>query len=424
MHFVGTYGGTTRQMLGTDTVMPLTDTALRRLKTEAKPYKLADGGGLYLFVKPNGTKSWRIDYRFLGKRKTLSIGAYPAVTLADARTRREASKALLAQGKDPSVQKRAEKRAAIVANANTFGAIAEEYLLKIERDGRSQATLNKNKWMMVDLTAPLAGRPISEISSADVLEVLRTIERSGRVETALATRAAIGRVFRFAIATARAENDPTFALRGALQRHLPTSYPAVTTKAELGGLMRAIYGYQGWASLSAALKIQAICFARPGETRTMSWQEVNLEEARWTIPANKTKMRRDHEVPLSRQAVAVISQMKELSGTGAYVFPSMMSGKKLLSENSMNSALRRMGFTHEEHTAHGFRSTASTILNESGLFSPDVIELQLAHQDSNAVRRIYNRAVHWEERARMMQWWADLLDSVRDSENEPTDISG
>ena len=294
----------------------------------------------------------------------------------------------------------------------------------MERDGRSQATLNKNRWMMAHLAAPLAAWPISEISSADVLEVLRTIERSGRIETALATRAAIGRVFRFAIATARAENDPTFALRGALQRHRPTSYPAVTTKAELGGLMRAIYGYQGWPSLSAALKVQALCFARPGETRTMTWQEVHLEEARWIIPAAKTKMRREHEVPLSTQAVAVIAAMKELSGTGAYVFPSMMSGKKLLSENSMNSALRRMGFTHEEHTAHGFRSTASTILNESGLFSPDVIELQLAHQDSNAVRRIYNRAAHWDERVRMMQWWADLLDSARGTGSKPSEAHG
>jgi integrase len=239
------------------------------------------------------------------------------------------------------------------------------------------------------------------------------IEKSGRVESALATRSAIGRVFRFAIATARAENDPTSALRGALQRHVPVSHPALTTRKELGGLMRAIYGYEGWSSLVAALKIQALCFARPGETRSMEWSELDLGNAIWTIPAAKTKMRREHHVPLSRQAIEILKHMNMLFGDEQRVFPSMMSGKNLLSENSLNSALRRMGVGDSEHTAHGFRSSASSILNESGLFKADAIEAQLAHVDGSKVRRIYNRATYWEERVRMMQWWADMLDEER-----------
>jgi len=242
---------------------------------------------------------------------------------------------------------------------------------------------------------------------------LTSIEKSGRVESALATRAAIGRVFRYAIATARAENDPTSALRGALQRHVPVNHAALTTKAEMGGLMRAIYGYKGWPSLVAALKIQALCFARPGETRSMEWVELDLENAIWTIPARKAKMRREHHVPLSRQAVEIIKEIRELYGEGVFVFPSMMSGKKLLSENSMNSALRRMGIGGHEHTAHGFRSSASSILNECGEFKPDAVEAQLAHLDGSTVRRVYNRATYWEERVRMMQWWADILDQSR-----------
>ena len=291
--------------------------------------------------------------------------------------------------------------------------LAAEFLEKMRRDKRADATVAKNQWMLETLAAKLRPFPITQISARDVLAVLTTIERSGRVESALATRAAIGRVFRFAIATARAEHDPTSSLRGALQRHTPVNHPALTSKDDVGGLLRAIYGYEGWPSLVAALKIQALCFARPGETRAMLWSELDLSAATWTIPAGKTKMRREHQVPLSRQALGVLTDLRELNLDHTLVFPSMMSGKKLLSENSMNSALRRMGIGHAEHTAHGFRSTASTILNESGEFSDDAIEAQLAHLDTRAVRRIYNRAQYWEERVLMMQWWADMLDEFR-----------
>lgn len=393
--------------------MALTDVHIRNAKKAEKPYKLPDGRGLYLYVSTAGGKSWRLDYAYFGKRKTLTLGSYPALGLAEARTRRDEVKKKLSEGLDPSLAKKREQLAAKAAAGNTFGLIADEFITKLRRDKRAEPTIDKNTWMLKVLAKKLSPYPITQISAKDVLDVLNVIEKSGRIESALATRSAIGRVFRFAIATARAENDPTSALRGALQRHVPVSHPALTTRKELGGLMRAIYGYDGWPSLVAALKIQALCFARPGETRSMEWPELDLENAIWTIPAAKTKMRREHQVPLSRQAMEVIKLMKDLFGDKPQVFPSMMSGKTLLSENSMNSALRRMGVGEEEHTAHGFRSSASSILNESGAFSADAIEAQLAHLDAREVRRIYNRATYWDERVKMMQWWADMLDEER-----------
>jgi integrase len=401
--------------------MPLTDVQIRNAKKSEKPYKLPDGKGLYLYISQAGGKSWRLDYAYFGKRRTLTLGTYPALGLADARVRRDEAKKKLSEGLDPSLAKKREQLAAKAAAGNTFGLIADEFIEKLRRDKRAEPTIDKNTWMLKELAKKLSPYPITQISAKDVLDVLSVIEKSGRVESALATRSAIGRVFRFAIASARAENDPTSALRGALQRHVPVSHPALTTRGELGGLMRAIYGYEGWSSLVAALKIQALCFARPGETRSMEWSELDLHNSLWTIPAAKAKMRREHHVPLSRQAVEIIKHMQTLFGDGQHVFPSMMSGKKVLSENSMNSALRRMGVVDSEHTAHGFRSSASSILNESGLFKPDAIEAQLAHVDGSKVRRIYNRATYWDERVQMMQWWADMLDEERTRKQSQVD---
>ncbi|MBW9090815.1 integrase arm-type DNA-binding domain-containing protein [Rhizobium wenxiniae] len=393
--------------------MPLTDIQIRNAKAGDKPRKLTDANGLYLYISAAGGKSWRLDYNFFGKRKTLTLGSYPALTLAVARSLRDEAKRKLAEGLDPSLAKKRQQLEAKAAAGNTFGLIADEFIDKLRRDRRAEPTIAKNTWMLKVLAVKLAPYPITQITAKDILAVLASIEKSGRVESALATRSTIGRVFRYAIATARAEADPTSALRGALQRHVPTSHPALTTRSQLGGIMRAIYGYDGWPSLVAALKIQALCFARPGETRSMEWAEIDLKDRVWTIPAGKTKMRREHHVPLSRQAIEVIDQMRVLYGEDDNVFPSMMSGKRLLSENSMNSALRRMGIGSHEHTAHGFRSSASSILNECGHFKPDAIEAQLAHLDSSKVRRVYNRATYWEERAHMMQWWADMLDNER-----------
>jgi len=391
--------------------MALTDTAVRNLKSLEKAYKKTDGNGLYLLVKPNGTKTWRYDYAIFGTRKTLSIGVYPLVSLAAAREARDAAKRLIATNVDPMQQKRVDKIAATAAADNTFGKVADEFLAKMKADGRSDPTMTKNTWMLRELAAPLSKRPIADIRPKEILEILRKLADSGRVESSLATRAAIGRVFRYAVACDIVDTDPTYALRGALRNHTPTSFPAVTSEAEVGGLVRAINGYDGWPTLAAALKIQMYCFCRPGETRTMEWSEVDLEKAIWRIPAHKTKLRRPHDVPLSKQAVAVIATMDAYRGTGDVVFRSMMSGKKHLSENSMNSVLRRIGFTQDQHTAHGFRSTASTLLNESRQFRGEVIEMQLAHKDKDSIRAIYNRAQYWDERVPMMQWWADYLDA-------------
>ena len=386
---------------------------LRTRKAESAPYKLADGGGLYLLVQPNGTRSWRMDYRFAGKRKTLSIGLYPTVGLSDARQKREDAKRLIADGQDPSTKKRLDRIHLANVHANTFGLVAEEFLGKMKRDGKAEPTITKNRWMMMELAAPLARRPVSEISAAEVLETLRSIERSGRIDSAVATRAAIGRVMRYAIATSRAENDPTYALRGALQRPQVVSHPGLTKPKAVAGLMRAVFEDEGWPTLVGALKIQALCWARPGETRRMEWDELDLDKSVWTIPPHKMKMRRPHDVPLSRQAVETIKSMLPFTEGKTFVFASHMSGKTVLSENSMNSALRRMGFSGTVHVAHGFRTTASTMLNESRQFDPDVIEAQLAHQDPKKVRRVYNRAEYWDERVRMMQWWADEIDRLR-----------
>lgn len=402
--------------------MPLIETALRALKPTDKPYKRADGGGLYILVQSNGTMVWRLDYRFLGVRKTLALGTYPAVTLAQARAAREAAKSVLAAGLDPSAERKAERARALAEAENTFELVAREMIDKMRADGRAEATIKKNEWMLLELAKPLAKRPVARVPAADVLTVLRKIERSGRVESALATRAAIGRVFRYAIATARAENDPTSALSGALQQHIPVSHPALVKPSAVGGLMRALDDYDGWFTLKALIKFCAYSFPRPSEGRTMEWSELDLDEGIWTIPAEKAKMRRPHEVPLSRQALSIVRDLQEHTGQYQYVFKSMRPSKLLLSENSMNSALRRMGFTKDQHTAHGFRSTASSLLNESKLFHPDVIELQLAHQDKDAVRRVYNRAEHWAERVRMMQWYADYLDELARG-SRPADFS-
>lgn len=399
--------------------MLLKDTALRNLKVVQKDTKLADGGGMYLQVKPTGTKTFRMDYRYLGKRKTLTFGQYPDLSLSEARRMREDARRLLATGVDPGEKKKADKRSAIIAQGNTFGVIVDEFLAKMEKDKRAEPTLVKNRWMLRELAAPLTRRPINEISASEVLAVLKKIEDTGRRESALATRAAIGRVFRFAISSARAEHDPTSALRGALQQHVPESHPAITTAKELPGLVKAVWGLAGWPTLASAIKIQMLCFARPGETLSMEWGELDLEERKWSLPAHKTKSRREHDVPLSRQAIGIIKSMEKFrSPHHNFVFPSMMSGKTTLSENSMNSVLRRAGYTKEEHTAHGFRSTASTFLNQAKknglrLFEADWIEMQLAHKDKDSVRGIYNRALYWEDRVIMMQWWADFLDEQR-----------
>jgi integrase len=390
----------------------LSDLTIRTAKPREKPYKLADGGGLHVVVQPSGARLWRVKYRFAGKEKLLSFGPYPAVPLASARDKRDEVKKLLASGVDPSVQKKLDKIAAEKAAQNTFGAVAAEHLANLGASGTAETTMTKNRWMLQVLAAPLTHRPIAQIAPIEVLEVLKRIEKSGRRETARKLRGAIGSVFRYAVVTLRATSDPTAPLRGALLKPNVQHRPAITDESRLGMLMCSIDEYDGWPTLRAALQLLALTMTRPGDVRGMRRSEINLEKAVWRIPAERMKMRRPHDVPLSCQALEILRDIWPLSDYGDLVLPSIRSTKRPLSENAMNSALRRMGYEKEEMTSHGFRSAASTILNERG-FDPDVVEAALAHQDKSDVRRAYNRATYWPQRVKLMQAWADLLDEFK-----------
>lgn len=393
--------------------MALTDTALRTAKPADRPYKLADGRGLYLLVNPTGSRLWRLKYRVGGREKLLAIGAYPDISLAKARERREEARRTLADGQDPSAIKRKAKQATVVAATHSFRSIAEEYLAKREREGLAEVTLKKRRWL-IDFALPALGeREIASITAAELLQVIRPIEASGRHETARRMRAAIGAVFRYAIATARAEVDPTFALRDALTAPQVEHRAAVTDASDLGAILRAIDGYHGQPTTKAALRLMPLLFPRPGELRAARWREFDLAKATWAIPAERMKMRHPHRMPLPKQAVAILAELQRLTGGGEYVFPGIGRGDKPISENTLNNALRRLGFGPDVATAHGFRATASTLLNECGLWSADAIERQLAHAEPNAVRRAYARGAHWEERVRLMGWWADHLDALK-----------
>lgn len=392
--------------------MVLTVFAIEKAKPREKPYKLSDGGGLSLLVEPNGSKLWRFRYRFGGKENMLAFGPFPAVTLASARDKRDAARRLIAEGIDPSQQRKDQKAANAEAARNTFGVVAAEYLEKLKAEGAAESTLSKNTWLLEDLASPLAARPITEIKPAEILDLLRRIEKTGRRDTARRLRGTIGSVYRYAIATVRAENDPTYALRGALLQPVVQHRAAITDERELGALMRCIDEYDGWPTLRAALLFLALTMTRPGDVRHMRRTEVNFPKATWSIPAERMKMRRPHDVPLSRQALQVLREIWDVS-EHELMFPSVRSLKKPLSENAMNSALRRMGYDKTEATAHGFRSSASTILNERG-FNADVIEAALAHEDEDDVRRAYNRSRYWPQRVELMQAWADLLDRFRE----------
>jgi integrase len=392
--------------------MYLSDVAVRKAALRERSYKLSDGGGLHVLVQPNGSKHWRLKYRFAGKEKLLSFGRYPMTTLAEARSKRDEAKKLLSSGTDPALRRKLDKIAAATAAQNTFGAVAAEYLANMEANGAAESTLSKNRWMLQDLAAPLANRPIAEIVPAEILHILKRIEKSGRRETARRLRGVMGSVFRHAVVTLRATNDPTYALRGALLKVNVRHRAAITDEKQLGSLMCSIDEYDGWPTLRAALQLLALTMTRPGDVRNMRRPEINFEKAVWCIPAERMKMRRPHDVPLSRQALETLRDIWPLSDHGDLVLPSIRSTKKPLSEGAMISALRRIGYAKEEMTPHGFRSTASTILNERG-FHPDVIEAALAHQDENEIRRAYNRATYWPERVKLLQAWADLLDDFK-----------
>jgi integrase len=357
---------------------------------------------------------WRWAYRYAGKQKTLALGVYPSVSLAEARTRRVDARRLLANGTDPSTIRKREKQAAKTAVANNFRAIAEELVDKLRREGRAPVTLAKKEWLL-DLAYPAFGsRPITEITAADLLAPVREIEARGNYETAKRLRATCGSVFRYAIATGRAERDPSSDLRGALISHQVRHRATIVEPAHIGALLRAMDGFEGQVTTQAALRLAPHLFVRPGELRQAEWAEFDLEGAVWSIPAAKMKMRRPHRVPLSRQSLGVIHELRELTGSGRWLFPSLRTNTRPISENTLNAALRRLGYSSEEMTTHSFRAMAATRLNETGRWNPDAIERQLAHQEANTVRRAYmHGADYWAERVQMMQAWSDYLDGLR-----------
>ncbi len=393
--------------------MPLSEIQIRKAKPGKLLVKLSDGGGLQLWVTPDGARRWRMAYRFAGKQKTLAIGVYPLIGLKDARAARDDAKRILADGRDPSTAKRVAKAVQAQANANTFDAVAAELLDKKRREGRAKRTLVKVEWLL-SLAKPAIGcLPISEISAQEVLGALRAVEARGRRETARRLRATIGEVFRYAVATGRAQGDPTGALKGAIAAPLTRHRAAIIDPKAFGGLLRAIVDYDGAPETRAALELLALTFVRPGELRAAEWTEFDLDAAVWAIPAKKMKMKRPHRVPLAPRAIALLRELHSITGAGRLLFPSVRSAERCMSENTINAALRRLGFGKDEMCGHGFRSAASSMLNESGLWNADAIERQLAHVDNDSVRRAYARADFWDERVRMMAWWADRCEEMK-----------
>jgi integrase len=391
----------------------LTDARVRSAKPSVRPIKLSDAGGLHLLIQPHGSKLWRMAYRFGGKQNTLALGIYPIVTLQEAREQRDAAKRLLAKGTDPSAQRRLEKQT--TGTANTFKAVAEEVLIKLEKEGRADVTLTKKRWLLDFAYPALGNRPVAEITAPEVLSVLRRVEARGRYETARRLRSTCGMVFRYAIATGRSERDPSTDLRGALTAPKVSHRSAIVDQVGIGALLRAIEGFDGQPATKAALRLAPLVFVRPGELRHAEWTEIDLVAAEWHILAAKMKMRRPHRVPLSRQALAIIRDLQKISGGGRWLFPSVRSVLRPMSENTLNAALRRLGYGPEQMTTHGFRTMASTRLNEIGRWNPDAIERQLAHQEADDVRRAYiHAAEYWPERVKMMQAWADYLDGLRE----------
>lgn len=389
----------------------LTDRQVQNLKPAQKPRKVSDGGGLHVFVSPSGGKLWRLAYRFNGKQKLLSFGPYPAVSLADARQKRDAAKATLAAGNDPSVVARIEKVQQAADADLTFNKVAEELFAKLEKEGRAEATLSKRRWFLSLLAPYIGNRPISQLTAAEILVPLRKVEANGNYETAKRLRAFAGQVCRYAIATARAENDPTFGLKGALISPKVRHMAALTDSNEFSKLVRAVWAYQGTPECRAALKLMVLLFPRPGELRKAEWTEFDFDNKVWMIPAERMKMRREHTKPLSDLAVLVLEDLKRLTGNRKLVFASPHHPENPISENTLNSALRRMGFTSDQATSHGFRASASSLLNESGLWDEDAIEVELAHLGNDEVRRAYHRARYWDERVKMADWWSQQIEN-------------
>lgn len=393
---------------------PLTKLAVENAKARSAPYKLYDTGGLFLIVTPTGGKWWRFKFHHGGKEKLLSLGTYPDVSLAHARTKRDEARALKATGIDPAAARKAAKREAALRDRNSFEAVAREWYSKrlhVWAAGNAVVVLRR---LESNLFPDLGSRPIAQIEAPELLDTLRTIEARGSHEEAARTRGLAGQVFRYAIATGRCKRDPSHDLRGALAPHKPGKMPAVKPD-ELPALLRAIDGYRniGDTQTELALKLLALTFVRPSELYLAVWSEFDLDgnEPTFTIPASRMKARTEHAVPLARQTVAILRELRDLTGSDELVLPGKRDGKTI-SDGTLNKALARLGYKGRQ-TAHGFRAVASTILNGESPFRPDVIESQLAHKDKDKIRAAYNRAEYMKERRELMQWWADRLDDLR-----------
>ncbi len=393
--------------------MALTIIAIANAKPKDKPYVLNDGRGLNLEISPKGGKWWRLRYTFGGKPNRISLGTFPEISLTQARERREDARKLIAQGVDPATVRKDEKLAQ-AGNGFTFESVARDWFQK--QKGKWTDTYAANLFRILELNAfPWLGeRPIKDIDAPELLRVLRRIEERGALEVAKRVRQNAGAIFRYGIATgAGCVHDVAADLSGALEAPKSTHRAAITDSKEVGALLRAIDGYKGAHATRCALRLAPLLFVRPGELRRMEWAEIDFEAARWVVPSIKMKMKQEHIVPLSKQALAVLRELHPLTGPAGYVFPSERGASRPMSPATINAALRRMGYPHEAMSAHGFRAMASTLLNEKG-WDSDYIERQLAHAEGNKVRAAYNRSKYLSERTNMMQDWADYLDALRE----------
>lgn len=394
--------------------MPLTDTFVRQVKHSGASAgdKHTDGQGLFLLVKAAG-KYWRMNYRFAEKQKTLALGVYPAVSLAKARKRRDEARELLADGIDPCQAKQDAKRSMNAAAAHTFEKVGHEWLAKTATNRAASTQEKITNWLNHDVFPFIGKMPISMIKPRDVLATVQKMEDRGAVDSAHRVKQICGQVFRYAVACGLAERDVTADLKGALAAPEKGHFAAITDPKEVGVLLRSIHGYQGHPYARAALKLSPLVFVRPGELRAAEWNEIDFEAAEWRIPGHKMKMDADHIVPLSTQALEILHEVQAMSGHGKFVFPSIRTAERCMSENTINAALRSLGYSKEIMTAHGFRAMARTILDEVLAERVDLIEHQLAHAVKDTNGRAYNRTSHLPERKRMMQRWADYLDALK-----------
>ncbi len=394
-------------------IPPLSDIQVKNAKPRDKDYKLSDGHGLYLLVTPTGGKLWRLQYRYAGKQKLLSFGAYPSISLADARQRREDARKLLANSVDPGEVRKAQKAATVAETENSFEVVAREWHNKFSGSWSSSHAETTLRRIELDAFPVLGAKPIEEIKAMELLTMLRRIESRGALETAHRVRTICGQVFRYAVATGRVERDPTADLKGALPPYKKGHLAAITDPKEVIPLLRAIDGYQGSFVVKCALQLAPLVFVRPGELRQAEWSEFDFDTAEWNIPAERMKMKVAHLVPLSTQAVEILRELQTLTGNSRYLFPCHRSFARPMSNNAINAALRRMGFEKDEMTGHCFRAMARTILDEVLQVRPDFIEHQLAHAVRDPNGRAYNRTAHLSERKKMMQQWADYLDKLK-----------